>query len=268
MAVPDAVARRAAWVHAGEFHEAVRLIRAEAGEHRLILIGEKHGTREIPDLAAERVRSYAADGPVLLGLEVSGREHDALRRYLDSTGDAAARAALRAGAFWQVEDHPNDGRRNHDVLDLVEELRLLRAIGRDVAILPFDLPAGDSRGSEHRDLAMAQLVRAAYAALPRGRLLVLTGNVHAMLRRPVPAPAQMQTPMGQRLRDLDPYAVNIVAMTGHFWACRSGCQAVNAMPGGSGSGPITDGFLHGVYDLQVVLPAFSVARLVGSAPPA
>jgi hypothetical protein len=252
---------------AGEYDAAVRLIRTEAGAHRLILLGEKHGTREVPDLAAALVSAFAAERPVLLGLEVSREEHAAMRRYLDSDGGVRARAALRSGPFWQVQGDQHDGRRNHALLDLVEELRLLRATGHDVAILPFDLPQHAANGSEHRDAAMAQRVRAAHAALPRGRLLVLAGNVHAMQCKPPRAPAQMQTPMGWHLRDLDPYAVNIVAMTGHFWACTSGCRAVNAMPGTAGNGPIRSGFLDGVYDLQVVLPAFSVARLIGAPPP-
>lgn len=114
---------------------------------------------------------------------------------------------------------------------------------------------------------MAQRVRAAYATLPEGRLLALAGNVHAMLRKPDRAPAQMQTPMGQHLRDLDPYAVNISGRTGQLWACMAECGPVDARTPYLRSGPIRGGFYDGVFDLQVVLPAFSVARLIG-APPA
>lgn len=252
---------------ADDFDDSVRLIRTEAGAHRLILLGEQHGTREIPDLVAALVRSYAAGEPVLLGLEVPRQEHAALRRYLGSDGGAQARATLRAGRFWQADDDRHDGRCSHDMLDLIEDVRLLRADGHDVAILPFDIRPYGGNGSEARDRAMAQRVRVAYSALPRGRLLVLAGNVHAMLRKPDRAPAQMQTPMGQHLRNLDPYAVNIGATTGQLWACRAGCGPVDARTSYPRSGPIRGGFYDGVFDLQVVLPAFTVARLIG-APPA
>ena len=41
-------------------------IEAAAGSHRLIVLGETHGTRETPRLAAALVQHYAAREPVLL----------------------------------------------------------------------------------------------------------------------------------------------------------------------------------------------------------
>ena len=47
--------------------EAANFIRSEAGSHRLILLGEMHGTREAPQLVGELVAAYSSQGPVLLG---------------------------------------------------------------------------------------------------------------------------------------------------------------------------------------------------------
>ena len=55
---------------------------------------------------------------------------------------------------------------------------------------------------------MAGRIRAAFETLPSGRLLVLSGNVHAMVAKPGYAPPEKQDPMGSYLRDLDPWSVD------------------------------------------------------------
>jgi hypothetical protein len=242
---------------------AAQLVHARAGNHRLLLIGEAHGTREIPRLVTALVARYGEDGPVLLALEVSASEHEALRDYLASDGSVQARAALRRGRFWQVVGDQHDGRRNLDVLDMIERLRRMRVRGRDVALLPIDPNPEASLDSPARDRAMAQRLRAAFAAMPRGHVLALVGNVHAMLARPEDAPPQMQTPMGHWLADLDPYAVNVIARRGVFWACTPHC---GPMPvAGAPAGDSRDGGeWPGIYPLLLVLPRFTIARLLGT----
>ncbi len=252
---------------ANDLARAADLIRSEAGSHRLILLGEKHGTREVPDLVAMLASSYAGEGALLLGLEIHRSEHAALKRYLDSDGGPWARDALRSTPFWQVQGTQHDGRRSRDMLDLVEHVRTLRASGRDIAILPYDVARDelpdDVPDPAARDRAMANNIRHAWSNLPRGRLLILGGNVHAMLERPADAPAEMQTPMGAWLRDLDPYSVDIVARSGAFWACLQQCGPLSSTAGAAVSGP-TDG----PYRLRVVLERFSVASLLGDEIPA
>ncbi len=240
--------------------DAVRTIRTEAADHRLILLGEMHGTRQIPDLVGKLMAAYAAEGPALLGLEAHNSEHDAMQRYLASDGGVQARTDLLASPFWSVNGEQHDGRRNYDTIDLIEQVRQLRAEGRDVAIVPYDNSPSVSLDSQTRDKDMAFRMRAAYAALPRGRLLVLSGNVHAMLERPSYAREEMQTPMGSYLRDLNPYSVNIIANRGEFWACMARCGPV----GVQSSDRVTGRVVGGPYDFEVVLPMFTVARLIGA----
>lgn len=242
--------------------DAATLIRKQAAGHRLILIGELHGTRQVPELVARLVTAYASSEPVLLGLEVHASEQPAIDRYLRSDGDAKARAALARGAFWRTRGVQHDGRRNYDVLDLIEKVRRLEAAGREVGVLAFDNPAGDAVESQARDKAMADRLRRAFAAMPRGRLLAVAGNVHAMLERPAYAPAQMQTPMGSWLRDLHPFSIDIGAREGDFWACMKTCGSVAVQPRADASGP-TDG---GDYNLLIVLPRLTVAHLIGAPP--
>lgn len=241
---------------------ASELIRSQAGEHRLLLLGEKHGTREIPVLVRTLVSNYADGAPVVLGLEVPHGEHGALKSYMDSDGGVAARSRLQSTSFWSRADDQHDGRRSHDMLDLVEALRMMRRSGHDVAVLPYDLAPDDARDHHARDEAMADTLRAAFASMPVGRLIVLTGNVHAMLEKPRDAPPQMQRPMGSYLRDLDPFSVDIVARQGEFWACIERCGPVKESAGAHHS----QGDGSGIWDFRIVLPRFSVARLIGADP--
>lgn len=75
-------------------------IRQHAGEHRILVLGEFHGTRETPLLVRELMEAYAADGtPVRLALELPTDENAALATYLASSGTAKARAALRGTLY-------------------------------------------------------------------------------------------------------------------------------------------------------------------------
>ncbi|GHA78396.1 calcium-binding protein [Cognatilysobacter bugurensis] len=241
--------------------DAAQAIHAHAGARRLILLGELHGTREIPELVRVLATRYADEGPVLLALEMPHREQASLDAYLESNGDADARAALRARAFWQRADTDHDGRRSEEMLDLIDAMRALRGQGRDVALLAYDMAAEAPRTDPNaRDRFMAEVARAAHDALPHGRLLVLGGNVHAMLERPGYAPPQMPVPMGAHLRDLQPVSVRIGATAGEFWACRRprpcAALAVDGEPGRTGPQPMP-------YTFGVMLERMSVARLIG-----
>lgn len=241
---------------------AARAIRGHAGERRLVLLGESHGTREIPDLVETLATGYAQDGPVLVGLEVAYGEQASLDAYMASDGGAQARAALRERAYWTRHDDQHDGRRSEDMLDLIESMRRLRAGGRDVALLAFDMnPDTPRRDGDARNRFMAQVVRSGVRALPRGRVLILAGHVHAMLVRPSYAPPQMPTPTGVFLRDLDPASIRIGAKTGQSWACITprpcGPVPADRSPRRTGPHPLPHTF-------GVMLERFTVARLMGA----
>lgn len=238
-------------------------IRQHSGDHRVIVLGELHGTREVPALLRELMEAYAADGaPVRLALELPTGENPALATYMSSAGTAEARAALRGTKYWTVRSRMHDGRRSEDMLDLIEAARVLRAQGRDVQVFGFDrvLPA-EMAGTGARDRVMAEEVRARAEALPKnGRLLVLTGNVHGMRAQPrmIAYP-----PMTALLKDLDLYNVRIEARSGEGWGCTAleHC-GVRQLPSYAGESPRRDADTERSYDLWVWLPRFSVARLL------
>lgn len=220
-----------------------------------------HGTQEVPLLVGDVVERWSRTGPLLLALEIHASEYESLGAYLRGDGSPAQRDALRKRPYWSVPASRNDGRRSEDMLDLVEQVRRLRALGRDVAILPFDVANGVSGGAEWRDRTMAASLRSAWEALPRGRMVVLAGNVHAMHQRPAYAPPQMQTPMGVYLQDLRPYSIEIGAQAGEYWACpTNGCGPQAVAPG------MTGGRLDEAeaFHYRTVLPRFTPARPVAT----
>ena len=249
--------------HASEaaISEAAKRIQKSAGSHRLVVIGELHGTREIPDLMERLAENYSAEGPLVVALEITRDEHAVLARHMGSP-DNRLRAEMRKRAAWNVLPEKNDGRRTQDMLDLIGALRSLRASGRDIAILPYDLSKGAYQDGEDRDRQMAMHIRRAYDALPEGRLLVLTGNVHAMLvKKDSSFGKQLQTPMTSYLADLDIYSVNISALTGSIWACTKGCGEMQLGNGYIKEGPLSADSRQ-PYHFQIVLPKFTTARLV------
>lgn len=238
---------------------------AGAGDHRLIVLGELHGTRETPLLVRALVEHYAAAGaPLQLGIELPESENAALATYLGSNGNDAARHAVRDTAYWRVADHLHDGRRSQDMLDLIDAVRALRASGRDVQVFGFDrvLPAAQA-GSGARDAAMADILRERYAGLPTsGRLLVLTGNMHGMRVQPRNL---HYPPLAALLADLPLYNVRIEARGGEFWGCvqhrRCGSRPLITY---DGPAPRAYRSPDRDYDLMVFLPRFTVARLLGT----
>ncbi len=242
---------------------ASRIIQS-AGHHRLLVIGEIHGTRETPKLVEALLGMYAAErAPVYLALELPTSEDAALQSYLDSSGDAVARAALRSTPYWNVGTHLHDGRRSEDMLDLIDAARVLRTQGHQIQVGGFDrLPEPPEEAAlGARDAAMADEIRQRHATLPgTAQLIVLTGNVHGMRTQPTMVP---YPPMTALLSDLDPYNVRIEAREGEFWGCRGhrrcGSQPIRAYAGVS---PMFEVQAARSYDMWVWLPRFTVARLL------
>lgn len=236
--------------------EAAELIRTQAGKHRLILLGEMHGTREAPKLLAALATVYAQQGPVAVGLELGESLQPSIDAFMASDGGERARAKLLADPYWQVPRARNDGRRNLEVVSLFGYLRTLKAQGRKVSVFAFDPRPVGKADAQAGDRAMAQRIQAALSKFPAGRMLTLSGNVHAMSRRPALAP-HIQEPMGSFLRDQEPFTVDIAARGGEFWACSDGACGPKKQPAVfTQSGPAD------VFDLRVVLPRFTLARII------
>ena len=180
------------------------------------IMGEAHGTAELPAAFAGLVCAYAAaNTPLTVGIEFLPAEQAALDAYLASNGDTAAKMVLLGSPAWSIRD----GRASQAIFDLVETLRRIKAGHPDLAVIAFD-HRGDRPGtSAAREKGMADLLLAAKRARPAAPVLALTGNGHAgksewtSLGPPFPAMAQL-------LPAESTIAISFDVAGGEIWACR------------------------------------------------
>ena len=186
---------------------------------KLVLVGELHGTREAPAFIGSAACGLAAEGPLVVGLEMPAAEQPRIDAYIASDGGTQERAALIVGQFWGFQD----GRASHAMLDLIERLRVLKRGGASLQVLAMDGSTSDSS----KDEAMASALRRAMQDDPQARVLALMGNIHA---RVLPDEAEDDPPVGSRLRDLRPLAVLANHGGGEAWVCMDGACGVHPMP--------------------------------------
>lgn len=205
----------------------VKLLADAIGTHKLVLLGELHGTRETPALVADLVEYLARNGrQVVLALEITSADQPVVDRYMASGDDPTDSAALLAGSHWQETMH--DGRDSRAMFEMIQRMRQLSDAGADVSIDLFD-EAGDGE----RNKRMAEHLRGVVRDASQATVLVLTGNVHAMTAEPpwkmFEGGKQIKPPMtaGRYLADLHPLSINIDAASGQAWNCSGHDCAAN-----------------------------------------
>ncbi len=245
----------------------VRLLAEAIDEHKLVLLGEMHGTQETPALVADLVEQNVggheprADDPIVLALEITSNDQPDVDRYMASNGTPADKTALLAGSHWQ--DAMHDGRDSQAMSGLIERMRQLKSAGADVSIDLFDAP-----GSGDRNERMAEHLRALVRHAPRASVLVLTGNVHAMTTAPpwkmFDDGKEIKPPMtaGRYLADLHPLSINIVAGGGDAWNCSGRDCGVHPIYGPGTQREATLAFAdpsESAWDATLTLPRFTAS---------
>jgi hypothetical protein len=198
-------------------------------ETRWVIVGEQHGTNEIPDAFANLVCLAAqARGPVTVAIEYPVEMQPVLDAWLASDGGADAREALLAAPLWNSRFQ--DGRASVAFLRMFDRLRLLHVAGKVVSVRAFDVPFDGSEKGD-RNAAMARRLTA-IADAAKGLTLVLVGNIHARrdevtFGSTTIRPAAFLLPAAQRV------TVDINARGGTMWNCQmQGCHVYT-----SGAGP-------------------------------
>lgn len=181
-----------------------------------VLVGEQLGSREAPAVVGDMVCEATEAGlPVALGLSIPREEQERIHLYLASAGAPADQDELLRGAFWQRPYQ--DGRSSRAIMDLVDRVRALRAVGRLVSVVAYD-PNGNV-GSE-RDALMAEVLLQRRTARPEEVFLVLSGNAHVRTVKGAPWDASF-VPMGWHLWNADPSlkAFDLSYARGRRWGC-------------------------------------------------
>lgn len=232
-------------------------IAALMARHSPVILGEIHGTAEVPALVAAVLASrLATGGAVTLALEIPDSHQAALDAWLDDSARGPAAPALAGHPFWSY----GDGRSSEAMLDLLEQVRRWRQAGAAVDLLAFDVPDPSVAGAL-RERHMADRLEQALAKPQAPPMLVLTGNLHA--RRTIGNPFDPDVElMARRLRDRPALTLDVRALAGSAWICAPGCGAREL--GVARPAPATGLRLFGRssaqgYDGELVLPRFTAS---------
>jgi hypothetical protein len=198
----------------------VRGAAALTGPGSVLLVGEVHGTTQMPEVVG-RIACHAASAPgadVILGLELPSDNRPAVDAYLASDGGEPAVAALLAAPHFVSET--KDGRSSRAMLQLLVSVRAWRAAGAPIEVVCFDVAPNETKTAAERDAGMARTLVAAQRARVGSTLVTLSGNVHNRTMPGVPwDPAFV--PMGVHVREAFPELVSLDfgSAGGTFWAC-------------------------------------------------
>tara|TARA_R110002111_G_C5995463_1_gene372466 strand:- start:2553 stop:3452 length:900 start_codon:yes stop_codon:yes gene_type:complete len=197
-----------------------------------LLIGEIHGTWEIPIAVASLVRQALATGnEVILCVEIPTTEQESIDRFLNSDGEDRAVDDLLDTPFWVGQD----GRASVGMFAMLELVRRLRSSGHEVHVHAIDLdwtrqPAEAS--AYYRDQAMAENLLQVRKDSPAAILITLAGNVHTRTAKGAPWDDQY-TPMGwfvsQSLPDLVSFNIQIAG--GDAWVMTEQGEGERALSG-------------------------------------
>lgn len=185
--------------------------------HYLVL-GESHGTREIPAFFGDLVVQAQRSRPIVAALELPATEADRIERYLRSPGSEEDRRGLLDGEFWRST--AQDGRGSQAIVDLIEKLRQLRQGGWNGAVA-YCQPDPRDISNESYEQAMALCWKAASEASPDALVMALVGDAHAS-RAPFfdVTPAAAWLPPGQAV------VLDVNFASGASWNCDDqGCGA-------------------------------------------
>lgn len=185
----------------------------------LLVLGEVHGTREIPQFVAAYLCTAARSRRKLtLALEYPASEQASLDRFFASSGASADVARLLSGPFWRRA--MQDGRSSEDMLRLLLSIRVLRADGADLRVLAID-----SDGvADQRDAAMADHLRSALRQEPGRQVLALLGALHAVRSKGNRFDPQYESAVF-RLADQHPLALTVATAGGQAWVCQASTAA-------------------------------------------
>jgi hypothetical protein len=203
--------------------------------HRIVMIGEVHGTKEMPATFARLVCAALLRGNIVsVGLELPSNQRKPLDDYMASDGDESARKPLLASAFWTAQFQ--DGRRSGAYLEMLESFRAMHRRGLPLTLFVLEEQASPSTGPLTRDEIMAANVKQRYQGNPDTLVMTFSGNIHNMLKIPKWLP-NIPTPMGVALRGLDPISINLTDAGGTVWNCQPQCGIHGHPPGPSASSP-------------------------------
>jgi hypothetical protein len=146
---------------------------------RWVFVGELHGSNETPAAFGDLVCDALAHGRhITVALERPASEQDALEAILTTKDLPAARETLLDQPGWK---NGMDGRASEAMFHLLLTMRDLRDSFPDLNVFAFEGPFEETSPGA-RDEVMGHALLSLKTKYPQDLVLVLTGNVHAMLK--------------------------------------------------------------------------------------
>jgi len=190
-------------------------------DRRVVVLGEIHGTEEVPAFVAALVcHGLRAGKSVTVGFELVEAEASRFSAFLGSGGSSADRDALLAGPVWQATGTAQYGATSKAMLELLESLRVLRRGGHAITFALFNRTDGSS--AQDRERKMAESLGALIDHATTDLFVVLTGNLHSRVARGTSWDRDYQ-PMAYLLSQarpgLDLVALDLSHAGGDAWLC-------------------------------------------------
>ena len=222
-----------------------------ARPERVLVVGDWHGTVEIPAAFLGIVCEAAEHGPVTVALEMPETQRFLFNAAMQAPTEAAARNAFLHGDFGNPRK--NDGRNSEAMLEMMVGFWRLKAAGRDISIHPFMPVESVIRGRDQAwwELEMAYGMSRALADRPDARVLVFVGDLHARKKGYDRLP-DVGVPATGHLHASDTFTLHVAQQGGESWNCQPEC-GVHPSRGvddpearGIILGPVQDGAYDGV----------------------
>ena len=182
----------------------------------VLLLGEMHGTQEVPRFVAQAACQTAVGGTaVTVGLELPLESQTRIDTFLNSEGAEDDWLKLMEAPFWR-SPYP-DGRSSEAVANMLEQLRQLRSRGLDVDVFAFDHPKAQG---QQREEAMAATVRHQVESGLKRFHVILSGNIHTRTKKGLPWDKSFR-PMGLLLKEAlgSVVALDMAYNSGSAWIC-------------------------------------------------
>jgi hypothetical protein len=144
---------------------------------RFLIFGELHGTSEIPAFITDVICQLSIDRPLVLALEFTRDDGQAVENYIHSNSPDAAASFLERGDW---VDLTRDGRTSEAMLRMIVRLQQLVRAGRRVdveGIIPQAL--NEELSQSYYELGIANELAGAASRHSEAMVVVLIGNVHA-----------------------------------------------------------------------------------------
>ncbi len=210
---------------------------------KIIVVGDWHGTVEIPAAFLGIVCEAAQRGPVTVALEMPETERTLFRSAMAARTESAARETFLYGDFGNPRS--TDGRNSVAMLEMMVGFWRLKANGHDVVIHPFMAVESriPNRDQAWWELEMAYGISRALADRPESRVVVFVGDLHARKTGYARFP-DVGLPAAGHLHASDTITLHTAVQGGESWSCEATC-GLRVSRGRHDAGPEVRGIILG-----------------------